>query len=237
MKNLLIISICFIPILITGCDNSLFGIKGSGEILKQDLTIAEFNKIDLAIDAEIEIIKDENRKVEIVAQQNIFELIKTEIVSDKWIIDFTKEVSDYKQITIYIYTPKIEGIEISGSGDIYSSDTFSNENTEFSISGSGDIDFLVDSENTQISIPGSGSINLVGGTINQDISISGSGDVNCFKFFSDKSEVNISGSGKTEIYVRNNLFVTISGSGNVYYKGEPSVNSIITGSGKVINSN
>ena len=110
-------------------------------------------------------------------------------------------------------------------------------NLNLEITGSGDIDLLINSENTDISISGSGNIYLEGGTIDQTISVSGSGNYDAFKFFSKKSEIDISESGDCNVYAQDNLFVTISGSGNVYYKGNPSVNSMITGSGKVINSN
>jgi hypothetical protein len=39
------------------------------------------------------------------------------------------------------------------------------------------------------------------------------------------------------VTVDNDLDITISGSGDVFYKGHPDINSSITGSGKVIDAN
>ena len=43
--------------------------------------------------------------------------------------------------------------------------------------------------------------------------------------------------GDAEVRVANRLDVRISGSGDVFYKGQPEINDIITGSGDVIDAN
>ncbi len=233
LVSILIISV----LLLSNCNNSLFGIKGSGDTITKDINLQEFTKIDMAIDADVVLSKGDVQKVEIEGQENIIDNIKTKIKSGEWKIDFNKNVRTHKELTVYITIPTFESVVLSGSGNIYSDDTFDVNNLNLKIPGSGDIDLLINSENTDISISGSGNIYLEGGTIDQTISVSGSGNYDAFKFFSKKSEIDISGSGDCNVYAQDNLFVTISGSGNVYYKGNPSVNSMITGSGKVINSN
>ena len=47
-------------------------------------------------------------------------------------------------------------------------------------------------------------------------------------------EISISGSGNCRCWVENDLEVRVSGSGSVYYKGDPEkVDARISGSGKV----
>ncbi len=236
LKTLNLILLSFlIGTIFSSCN--IFGVSGSGELVTNEISLSEFNKIDLTIEAEIEFIKSKTQKVEIVAQQNIYDLIKSDVIKEKWTIEFDKNVKDYEDITIYIYVPEIISIDLSGSGYIYTNNTFSADKVEFSIPGSGDIDFFFDAEDTEISISGSGNIYLEGGTINQDVSISGSGKYCGFRFFSSETEISIPGSGNCELYVHDKLFVNISGSGNVYYIGNPTINSIITGSGDVIDAN
>ena len=52
-------------------------------------------------------------------------------------------------------------------------------------------------------------------------------------FPTDIVDVKISGSGNCWVNSVKNLIVRLSGSGNVIYRGNPSVDSIISGSGKV----
>jgi hypothetical protein len=229
--------VSLIILLFPGCDNSLFRLKGTGETVTQEIFLENFDKIDMAIDANIFLYKGDTQKIEIEAQKNIIENIKVNVRSGKWNIDYDETVGKHNPVKIYITLPEISQIILSGSGDIYSEDTFDVENLKLLIPGSGDIDFAVNTDNADISVSGSGTVFLEGNTIDQDISVSGSGNCKCFSFFSEKTDISISGSGNCEVFARDNLLVDISGSGNVYYKGNPDISSHITGSGDVIDEN
>ncbi|NOZ35884.1 MAG: DUF2807 domain-containing protein [Chlorobi bacterium] len=223
--------------ILNACNNSLFGLKGSGDTIKQEINLENFDKIEMAIDADVILIKGDVQKVKIEAQQNIIANIKTKVKSGKWIIEYGRNVGKHNPVTIYITLPAIPEIVLSGSGNISSDDTFDADTLILKIPGSGNIDIETNTKNVDISISGSGNIYLDGETTNQNISIFGSGNYKCFSFLSKKSDITISGSGTCEVYAQDNLFVEISGSGNVYYKGNPSINSMISGSGNIINSN
>ena len=233
-KSIFIIIISFFFIQLISC---LTEIKGSGDIVQQSIPIASFTSIDLAIDANVTLVLGEQQSVEILAQQNIIENIKTRVKSNKWVIEFEKNVRSHDPIDIIIVIPEIKGISISGSGEVYSDDYFETDLLDLSISGSGVIDLITNTNQTDASISGSGDIYISGTTSEQSISISGSGNYYGFNFESINCDVSISGSGNCEIFVTSNLVVSISGSGNVYYTGNPVVNSSITGSGQVIQSN
>ena len=49
------------------------------------------------------------------------------------------------------------------------------------------------------------------------------------------ADITITGSGDVFTFVENSLIAFISGSGNIYLKGNPTINKTITGSGKIIN--
>jgi hypothetical protein len=83
-------------------------------------------------------------------------------------------------------------------------------------------------------VSGSGKIEI-GGTANAvKASISGSGRVLAANLETNTCDVKISGSGDVEINVKEALDASISGSGSVLYKGNPTrLNSHAAGSGKV----
>ena len=65
----------------------------------------------------------------------------------------------------------------------------------------------------------------------------GSGGFYGFPLSASTCQVDISGSGNCEVTVDNDLDVVIEGSGSVYYKGSPSIEVDITGSGRVVDTN
>ena len=102
------------------------------------------------------------------------------------------------------------------------------------LSGSGDIRVMIDSKTLKANLSGSGNLDLKGSSSETDIRISGSGNIDARELNSFSSAVAISGSGTSTIDVKNDLNVTITGSGNVYYVEEPGkISSKIIGSGAI----
>ena len=65
----------------------------------------------------------------------------------------------------------------------------------------------------------------------------GSGSFFGFPLSASVCQVDIYGSGNCEVTANNELDVVIEGSGSVYYKGSPSIEVDIIGSGKLVDSN
>jgi hypothetical protein len=83
-------------------------------------------------------------------------------------------------------------------------------------------------------VSGSGKISANGTAKAVYAGISGSGKVLASNLETEKCEVRITGSGDVEVNVKNDLDASITGSGSVNYKGNPShINSHATGSGHV----
>ena len=131
----------------------------------------------------------------------------------------------------------MEGVSISGSGDINTSDEFISRNFYADIAGSGDMSLNVRANRLESGISGSGSINLVGSADSYDATITGSGDVDAFEMQARESSVVITGSGNCRVTVSERLSAKITGSGDVLYKGRPQISESITGSGKVKDRN
>jgi hypothetical protein len=123
--------------------------------------------------------------------------------------------------------------DVSGSGTL---DVKGNsKDFDSDVSGSGRVVIAGRIDNTaDFGISGSGKIQASGSADLVKTNISGSGKVLASDLQADRCDVRISGSGDVEINVKSELEANISGSGNVYYKGNPNkVNANSAGSGKV----
>ena len=102
------------------------------------------------------------------------------------------------------------------------------------LTGSGEIELDVETKQLGSIIAGSGEIRLRGSAKALQHTISGSGDLNAFNLETESAEIKITGSGNCELSASNRLHVIISGSGTVFYRGDPrTVSQEVTGSGKV----
>lgn len=70
-----------------------------------------------------------------------------------------------------------------------------------------------------------------------ELFLMGSGDFRGFDLTADRSYVEIIGSGDCRITTLEQLDIVIEGSGNLYYKGSPTIQTDITGSGNIIDAN
>ncbi|WP_020537111.1 head GIN domain-containing protein [Lewinella cohaerens] len=208
------------------------GVDGSGPRVEKDLQLDQFSGIRLSINADVYLTQGSTQSVRISAQQNIIDLIETNVDGSIWKIKTEENIDDHAPIKIYITVPRMTYVKLSGSGDIYTENTFTgNDAVEVGISGSGDLRFKTTANSIEAAISGSGDIELDGSTENLNISISGSGDIDAKELVSGNCEVRISGSGGAKVHATKNLNVRVSGSGDVYYKGSPNVQSRVSGSG------
>ncbi len=258
IKNILFaVSILFATLLVS-CENyGLIGIRGQGEIVEQEIIIEDFNEVSSDISANVHITYGAEKKVVIKGQQNIIDNIRTNVRGGEWNIEFIHKVRHYDGLDIYITTNELNDIELNGSGNLTSTNLFVSESdVEYSISGSGDIDFQVKAPRVKTAISGSGDIVLYTETTdlesvvsgsgdldfsgvaqNMSVAISGSGNVSAFELVTENCEVTISGSGDCSVFANKKLDVNISGSGDVYYKGNPQISINISGSGKLMSRN
>ena len=158
--------------------------------------------IEMDISGRLYIKPGNANEINIEAQENIIENIKTSVSNNILWIEFDECVKDYSLIRIVATIPHTEYLSILGSGNIYSYDTVYIDKLEMVIKGSGDIHILVvpdtaltNSTYLESKIIGSGEIELIGFADNHDITITGSGDINAYELITDTTEILISGSG------------------------------------------
>jgi hypothetical protein len=138
------------------------------------------------------------------------------------------------RVTIHLMTPELSEISLSGSGKVISRNRLNSDHLEIKVSGSGKMTLEVSADDLEASISGSGNMEVSGTADQVELTISGSGNLEAEELRVDRYDVRISGSGRSRIYVGDELNAKISGSGSVYYTGDPDkVISNVSGSGRV----
>ena len=141
---------------------------------------------------------------------------------------------DGKQITAYVSAQELASLTMSGSGNMTVNGKISTGDLTTTLSGSGSIKANADVDNYHGVISGSGSLNITGSTDKAKIVISSSGSFEGKGFTSNTLSTTISCSGTVNIKADRSIKALISGSGNVNYSGNATVDkSTIIGSGRV----
>jgi hypothetical protein len=201
--------------------------------------VSPFSKISLKISANVYVLQDARQSIRINADSETLEQIITEVNDRTLTIRFPSN-NVFKRwnpgkIDIYISVPEIDGLSISGSGDIIS-DNINTRILELVVSGSGNIKIeKLAAEKVTANVSGSGNIKIAEGGVANELSarISGSGNIDARGFEANNISVQTSGSGNCYVVSNGEIKARISGSGNVYYSGNPAIDSSVSGSGSV----
>lgn len=226
-------------LLFTGsCKNKLKCVEGEGEIATRTIDLQAITGIEIRSAANVVLTQGSEQEIVVHGHNNILDIMTFDIVNGTWIIDFEECLKEAQEVEVEVTIPVLRAARISGAGTITATNHFSNpDDVELTISGSGDIDLGIDAPEINSTISGSGPIRLSGNTGTHNFSMPGSGNLFAFNLNTNTTNIDIGGSGDAEVRVDVMLDVKISGSGTVYYKGNPIVVSAITGAGEVIDAN
>jgi len=220
---------------LNGCSKET--VKGSGEVVTEERQLPEFKTIKLKGIGRVVLTQGQTHSIGIQTDDNIMPLIETEVYADQLIISQGKYYLRPTKLEYNITVAHLNGIAISGSGEVIGKSRFVSEDFYAKISGSGDMALELDVKDLETKISGSGSMNLVGQTNRHDATISGSGKINAFDMSTRNVSLKISGSGDCKVNATETLDARISGAGDVIYTGHPRITSKISGSGKLESRN
>ena len=197
-------------------------------------------------------------KVEVETQKNIADVFETVVENGVLVLKTKSGVSNlsYDKLNVYVEMPAVEGINISGSGDISIETMLLGDKLAFDISGSGNISAQkglntkalqfglsgsgsidagsITTSELSAEITGSGGLNTAGTADKATYSVTGSGDISAKNVKTKTVEARISGSGNISCHADEAIDADASGSGNITYSGNATaVKSKASGSGNV----
>lgn len=212
-------------------------IRGNGNIRTEERPVQNFKEVEVGGAAKVMVSQGDKPAVKVETDDNLLQYIEVFQEGDKVYI---KEKSGYNlrpsgDINVYVTSPVYSRISASGACDIIGQNKISNpEDLRLHVSGAGDIKMEVDAPTLGAEVSGSGNINLKGQTKNVDLELTGAGHAHCYELLAENTKVEISGAGSAEVYASVKLDATVSGAGNVNYKGNASeVNQHVSGAGSV----
>ena len=238
MKNAIILGIASLAFIsFTSC-KKMIGIKGNGTIVTEERTVVDFEEISVECEATVYLTQGSEFEVKVVTDENVMSYVETERDGNELEIKMKRNVNlrGDTEVKVYVTMPTLNGVNISGSANVYGQETWTSNNLNINISGSGDVDFgSVFLNSLDINISGSGNVDMISVDTmeTENIKISGSGDVQLLQIPAFDSKIKISGSGNANVYAISTLDTDISGSGDIRYKGNPIISTDISGSGDV----
>ena len=239
IKNTLLPVLAIGLLIFSACEKSTICIKGNNKTATKTIEMNAFEGVELDGSFNVEIHQGTEYLVEATGDENIIDLLQTDIKNGICMLDLKRGCYKNYKLTVYVTLPSLENVVLAGSGNIIVNDFTNQTELKTALSGSGNIT-LYDFENAStmfFSIAGSGNIDCrcdIRNVKNLEIEIEGSGNYNGYQIFANNAVAKIGGSGNIKLTTIDNLEAIIDGSGTIRYRGNPTVYQKITGSGSII---
>ncbi|WP_262923010.1 DUF2807 domain-containing protein [Hymenobacter cellulosilyticus] len=143
MKNLLYFGFLTLTLGLTSCDcDDVFPDKvtGSGPVVTENRTVTDFSRLELSVNAEVFLTQGSSRSLRVEAQQNILNVLQTNVSGERLAINYGRvNVRRHEPIRVYITTPNLSSVHVSGSGSVVGQNAWRIDDLGLSLSGSGGI--------------------------------------------------------------------------------------------------
>jgi hypothetical protein len=177
------------------------GVQGSGNVQNEKRSVAEFNAIEVGGIFEVEVVAQKEFSVEVEADDNLLQFIRTEVKGGTLEISTEKKISPRGRIHVRVSAPDIESLQVSGASKLS----------------------LANLKNDSLKVDASGAskIKVDGETKNLEIELSGASKIEAEALKAEN--VNVAGSGAScaSVNVSGDLKADLSGASKVTYAGSP----------------
>lgn len=201
-------------------------IVGSSFVFAQNRetrNVGTFTKISFRVPGKLYLRQGTPQKVEIEGKGDVLKEIETEVDGSKLVIGkegndwFNWGDSDNDQVKVYITVKDIDGLSVSGSGDLIGETKIVTGDLDLNVSGSGSLKVEIEASGAvEGDVSGSGNLIMKGKCRSFDSDVSGSGKVILTTAITETADFGVSGSGKIEASgSAGTVKASISGSGKV----------------------
>ena len=218
-------------------------------ITKELNNVSNFSSIRVlgSPDVEYRQSSDSKTTVSIYGSDNLVDLLEVSTVNGVLQVNIKKGVkilSGERRLKVIASSPSLDDVDIKGSADVYLKGTLKGADLNLNITGSGDIEaenlqytnlsaFVKGSGDINVKnvkattvktiVSGSGDVKMKGSTQTAMLTVNGSGDISADKLTATNVVATVSGSGDISCYASKQLDAKASGSGDIEYKGSPSI--------------
>lgn len=233
----LFIVLAVLPFLFASCISDWHAISGNGAIVSESRTVANFKSVELQSSANVEIVKGNTFSVNVSDYENLLQYLTVKVIDNRLVIKKEPETVNLwnsKAKVIVTMPDSLYAVTLAGSGEMRVDPAFSKLQS-LMLYGSGSI--LIEDycalDKLEAQITGSGNIRAKGTVNKLTTRMTGSGNMLLSDLEAYDAKCTLTGSGNMYVSVENELDVYLTGSGDIIYYGNPTVNSYASGSGKV----
>jgi len=188
-------------------------VSGSGNVITQTRDIRDFSSIDVGGIFKVEATAQKDFSVEVQADDNLMQFIKTEVRGGVLHIEAEKRFKANGPIVVRVSAPSFENVSASGVTSVSVKD--------------------LKAEKFGIDMSGKSRVSVQGTAASLDVDISGASEIDAAGLSVETANVDASGASSVTVNASKQLSVDASGASRIYYSGTATVNKNTSGASSV----
>lgn len=204
--------------------------KATAPTSEHELILPPLKGIEHHIRDNVFISQGTSQRIVIEAQNEAFKGLNKDVENGIWKINFLNKPNLYRNMKIMITVPDLNSLSLVGPGMIITQ-KMKLDSINLSVSGTGNIDLDAVTRVITGEMLSNGDMFLEGNSSLGKFNIVGKGRINAFDMQLKNTDLLMEGDGTANIAVNDTLNARILGSGNIFYKGNPILNTVSSNSG------
>ncbi len=228
MKKLIlfiaVISICF------SCKTE--AVEGNKNLITVEREVSEdFNKITASTGLNVSLIQSEEYKISVSADENLQELIKTQVSNGRLKIYITNPIKNHSNISVDVYAPDIVEINTNSGARLQTKEVLKTDSLSVKSSSGSWTELEVNTLYLNSNSSSGANIKFTGKTESYRCVTSSGSHTNSANLISKKVNANSSSGSSAKVYCTDNLQANTSSGGNIQCSGAPINSNIHESSG------
>ncbi len=202
--------------------NFNFGVKGNGNVIKEDRTISEnFNSIEVSRGMDVYITQNDNVSLMVEADENLHDIIITKVEDNTLKIYADDNISSSKAKKVFVYFKDVQKISSTSGGDVYSTNLIKTESLNLSTTSGSDMELEIDVDVVECESTSGSDLRLTG-TANKLYAKATSGsDIKARDLKVGYCKANATSGADIVLNASDELYAKASSGGDIKYYGNP----------------
>lgn len=198
------------------------GVKGNRNVISEDRNISsDFDKIKVQQGISLYLTQGNTTEINVEADENIIDLLITEVKNNQLKIYFDKNVYKAKARKVYLTTKNIAEISTSSGASVKTENTIQSETLILDSSSGSSIKATVETIEIESSTSSGADIDIYGETDKLTAKASSGSSIDADELTAMDVSAKVSSGANIDVNVKENLTAKASSGGDIDYKGSP----------------
>lgn len=239
MKTVKRLTVLFlVTLVLSSCNIDMMNrIEGNRNVVTQKRKVnGDFTHIKAMTGLDVYISQGNKLGVTVEADENLHDIIKTEVDNGRLKIWAEKSIWRSKASKVYVTVKDIESIRASSGSDVYSEGVLKADEITVSTSSGADMKVALNANSVDASSSSGSDLKITGTTVDFYGDASSGSSTNAYGLKSENATVKVSSGADLRIHATESIDARASSGGDIRYRGNPKKVSKKSSSGGGVSS-